>query len=48
LVLRLAMGEVAEAIVSGDSHLKPEKLLAAGFHFDFPDIESAIRHELSA
>ena len=46
-ILRLAMGEVAAAIVGGDSRLKPEKLQAPGFHFDFPDIESAIRHELS-
>lgn len=47
-VLRFAMGEVAAAIVSGDSRLKPEKLNATAFHFEFPDIESAIRHELSA
>ena len=46
-ILRLAMGEIAEAIVAGDSPLKPEKLLATGFQFHFPDIESAIRHELS-
>ena len=46
-VLRLAMGEVAEAILAGDTRLKPEKLLASGFHFDFPDLESALRHELS-
>jgi uncharacterized protein (TIGR01777 family) len=45
--LRLAMGEVAEAIVAGDTHLKPEKLLASGFRFAYPDLESAIRHELS-
>jgi hypothetical protein len=46
-ILRLAMGEIAEAIVGGDTRLKPEKLLAAGFCFDYPDIESALRHELS-
>ncbi len=45
-VLRLAMGEVAEAMLAGDSWLRPEKLLASGFRFDFPDLESAIRHEL--
>ena len=47
-ILRLAMGEIAEAIVAGDSRLKPEKLQATGFHFNYPDIESAIRYELSA
>ena len=46
-ILRLAMGEVAEMVLEGDTHLRPEKLLKAGFQFDFPDIESALRHELS-
>jgi uncharacterized protein (TIGR01777 family) len=45
--LRWAMGEVADAILAGDSWLKPDKLLASGFRFDFPDAASAIRHELS-
>jgi NAD dependent epimerase/dehydratase family enzyme len=35
------MGEVAEAILAGDTRLKPEKLLASVFCFDSPDIESA-------
>jgi NAD dependent epimerase/dehydratase family enzyme len=26
--------------------LKPEKLLASGFRFDFPDLASALCHEL--
>jgi uncharacterized protein len=47
-LLRWAMGEVAEAILAGDSPLKPEKLLASGFRFDFPDIAGALRHELRA
>jgi uncharacterized protein len=45
-MLRLAMGEVAEAIIEGDTHLRPDKLLTTGFQFECPDIESAIRHEL--
>jgi uncharacterized protein (TIGR01777 family) len=45
-VLRLAMGEVADAILAGDTHLRPEKLEATGFRFDYPDLESALRHEL--
>jgi uncharacterized protein (TIGR01777 family) len=44
--LRLAMGEIAESVLEGDTALKPEKLLANGFRFHFPDIESALRHEL--
>jgi len=46
-ILRLAMGEIAEAILAGDTRLKPDKLLATGFRFQFPDIETALRHELS-
>jgi uncharacterized protein (TIGR01777 family) len=46
--LRLAMGEVAEAILAGDTHLRPAKLLESGFRFEFPDVESALRHELAA
>jgi uncharacterized protein (TIGR01777 family) len=46
-LLRLAMGEVAEAILEGDSDLRPVKLTASGFRFLWPDITSAVRHELS-
>jgi uncharacterized protein (TIGR01777 family) len=46
-VLRLAMGEVADAICEGDANLRPAKLTATGFQFLYPDISSALRHELS-
>ncbi len=46
-VLKLAMGGVAEAILAGDANLRPAKLLASGFRFDHPDLESALRHELA-
>jgi uncharacterized protein len=45
-VLRLAMGEVADAITEGDANLRPAKLTATGFQFLWPDITSALRHEL--
>jgi NAD dependent epimerase/dehydratase family enzyme len=45
-VLRLAMGEVAGAIAGGDAWLKPDKILASGFRFAYPDLASALRHEL--
>jgi len=45
-VLRLAMGEVADAICEGDANLRPAKLTATGFQFLCPDIRSALRHEL--
>jgi hypothetical protein len=47
-LLRWGMGEVAEAILAGDTWLRPDKLLASGFRFDFPDIAGALRHELLA
>lgn len=46
-LLRLAMGEVAEAILAGDTLLRPGKLLASGFRFDHADLDGALRHELS-
>ncbi len=46
-VLRLAMGEVADAILEGDANLRPVKLAASGFVFLYPDLKSALRHELS-
>ena len=45
-LLRLAMGEVADAILEGDANLRPAKLTATGFRFLYPDITSALRHEL--
>ncbi|HYL11622.1 MAG TPA: TIGR01777 family oxidoreductase [Terriglobales bacterium] len=46
-ILRLVMGEVAEALLEGDASLRPRKLVASGFEFRWPDLESALRHELS-
>jgi uncharacterized protein len=46
-VLRIVMGDVADAILEGDANLRPKKLLASGFEFLYPDIETALRHELS-
>jgi hypothetical protein len=46
-VLRAAMGEVADAVLEGDANLRPEKLTSSGFQFLYPDITSALRHELA-
>ncbi len=46
-LLRAAMGEVADSVLEGDANLRPAKLSAAGFEFLYPDIESALRHELA-
>ncbi len=43
--LRLALGEMADAVLAS-TRLRPERLLAAGFSFRFPDLEGALRHVL--
>ncbi|MFE9421918.1 TIGR01777 family oxidoreductase [Kitasatospora sp. NPDC006697] len=44
-VLRLVLGEMAVEVV-GSHRVLPEKLLAAGFEFAHPDVESALRAAL--
>jgi uncharacterized protein len=44
-MLRLILGEFAEAILSGQKVL-PQKLLAAGFQFLYPTIDQALQHLL--
>lgn len=42
-VLRLAFGEMAESLLLSGARVAPARLLAAGFQFVHPDIESALR-----
>ncbi|MYD72176.1 MAG: TIGR01777 family protein [Acidobacteria bacterium] len=44
--LRLALGEAAELLVQGQ-HVLPERALAEGFEFHFPEVEPALRDLLS-
>jgi len=44
--LRLAFGELADALMLAGQRALPVRLLAAGYSFRFPDLESALRHEL--
>ena len=44
-ILRLSMGEFGEEIFLASRRVKPAKLLAAGYHFRFPDLAEALRHE---
>ena len=43
LVLRLGFGKLSSMLLSG-SRVSSEKLLAAGYSFQFPDIDSAFEH----
>lgn len=44
--LRLAFGEMADAALLSSTRVKPERLLASGYLFRFPELEGALRHVL--
>src|SRR5262252_4115525 len=41
---RLAFGEMADEMLLVSQRVMPKRLAAAGFEFQFPDLEKAIRH----
>ena len=43
--LRLALGEMADTLLAS-TRLRPERLLATGYAFRFPELEGALRHLL--
>ncbi len=43
---RLAFGELADALLLAGARVVPARLLASGYRFRFPDLESALRHLL--
>jgi uncharacterized protein len=45
-LLRLMLGEMAEALILASRRIMPRKLLAAGYQFRFPELADALRHEL--
>jgi uncharacterized protein (TIGR01777 family) len=47
-LLHLLLSEVADEFILASRRMEPRKLLATGYQFRFPDLESAIRHELRA
>jgi uncharacterized protein len=46
--LRLAFGEMAPATILASERVLPDRLSAAGFHFEYPEIEAALRAVLPA
>jgi uncharacterized protein (TIGR01777 family) len=46
--LRLAFGEMADALLLSSQRALPEKLLSLGFKFDLPDLKSALKAILGA
>jgi uncharacterized protein (TIGR01777 family) len=48
LLLRLMLGEMAEALILASRRIIPGKLLAAGYQFHFEELADALQHELEA
>jgi uncharacterized protein (TIGR01777 family) len=46
VALRLALGEMADGTLLSSVRALPQRLLASGFRFAYPDLESALRHVL--
>jgi uncharacterized protein (TIGR01777 family) len=44
--LRLALGEMADELLLAGARVVPEKLLASGYPFRYPELEGALRHLL--
>jgi uncharacterized protein (TIGR01777 family) len=44
--LRLVFGEMADAALLASTRVRPERLLATGYRFRFPELEGALRHVL--
>jgi len=44
--LRLALGEMADALLLSSARVEPARLLATGYRFRHPDLETAFRHLL--
>jgi hypothetical protein len=47
-LLRLMVGEMADALILASRRIEPRRLLATGYQFRFSQLEAALRHELSA
>ena len=45
--VKLAFGQMGKDTVLASQRMVPGRLLAAGFRFDFPDLEAALRYELA-
>ena len=45
-IIKMSFGEMGQALLLSSQRATPKKLLKAGFEFEFPDLEEALRHEL--
>jgi len=44
--VRLAFGEMGQELLLASTRMEPARLLSAGYHFRFPQLEGALRHLL--
>jgi len=44
---RAAFGEMADALLLSSCRMEPAKLIASGYTFAYPDLESSLRHQLT-
>jgi NAD dependent epimerase/dehydratase family enzyme len=45
-LLRLVIGEMAEALLIASRRIEPLRLLQTGYEFRYPELEAALRHQL--
>lgn len=46
-VLRIMLGEMADALLLSSTRVEPRRLIETGYSFLFPDLEGALRHTVS-
>ena len=45
--MRLAVGEMADALFLASRRMEPRKLLATGYRFHYPELELGLRRQLA-
>ena len=45
-LLRLALGEMADALLLASRRMEPHRLVETGYRFEYPELEAALRHQL--
>jgi uncharacterized protein len=46
-LLRLTLGEMADALLLASRRIEPRRLLQSGYRFRYPELDAALRHQLS-
>jgi NAD dependent epimerase/dehydratase family enzyme len=47
-LLRVALGEMADALLLASRRMQPRRLSEAGYDFHYPELEAALHHQLGA